>query len=58
MHIVFFIVTTILDFIELLPQSVSVGKLFNKFREINDFFFMTVILPISMVNTYVIYFVL
>lgn len=51
MHLGFFTIATILDFSELLPQSVFVGKILNKIREMNDFFFMTVMLPISMVNT-------
>jgi len=53
MHLGFFMIATILDFFELIPQSVIIGKLVNKIREANDFFFMTVMLPISMVNIYI-----
>ncbi|VVC45198.1 Hypothetical protein CINCED_3A013448 [Cinara cedri] len=47
MHLAFFLLAAVLDFFELLPQSANVGKLLNKVREINDFLFMTVMLPIS-----------
>lgn len=53
MHLGFFMIATVLDFFELIPQSVIIGKLLNKIREGNDFFFMTVMLPISIVNTYI-----
>ncbi|XP_003244959.1 androgen-dependent TFPI-regulating protein [Acyrthosiphon pisum] len=47
MHLGFFMIATVLDFFELMPKSVIIGKLVNKIREMNDFFFMTVMLPIS-----------
>jgi len=50
MHLGFFTIATLLDAFELLPQSAFGGKLLNKIREVNDFFFMTIILPISIVN--------
>ncbi|XP_015370624.1 PREDICTED: androgen-dependent TFPI-regulating protein-like [Diuraphis noxia] len=48
MHLGFFMIATALDFFELMPKSIIIGKLVNKIREVNDFFFMTVMLPISM----------
>lgn len=52
MHLGFFLIATMLDFFELLPQSNVINKVLNKVRELNDFMFMTVMMPISMVNMY------
>lgn len=52
MHLGFFLLATVLDFFELLPQSNVINKVLNKVRELNDFMFMTVMMPISMVNMY------
>lgn len=54
MHFGFFSTAAVLDLFELLPRPDSVGKLLNNVREANDFVFMSVTVPISIVMTNVI----
>ncbi|XP_050424344.1 androgen-dependent TFPI-regulating protein-like [Adelges cooleyi] len=44
----FFIISTFLDFFEILPQPAIINKLLNKFREIINFLFISTITPVSM----------
>uniref|UniRef100_A0A2S2QAT4 Androgen-dependent TFPI-regulating protein n=3 Tax=Sipha flava TaxID=143950 RepID=A0A2S2QAT4_9HEMI len=48
MHLGFFSIATVLDFFELLSLPVIIRKINNAIREINDFFFMTVMVPLSL----------
>ncbi|XP_050444355.1 androgen-dependent TFPI-regulating protein-like [Adelges cooleyi] len=44
----FFIITTLLDFFEILPQPAFIKKLLYKCREIINLLFMSIVLPIAM----------